>query len=166
MTAPLQALQNVRVQGDRLCFTIDKEPVQLHLGAKVAGSWTKKIKALPASLADKLGITGKTVRTVGSVFDHALDSALTSAAQIRAEKPDVIVACIDTPESLTATLRDAKKQLADGVPLWLVYRKGPGHPLNEAAIRTALRAHGLMDTKVASVSSELTALRFNLRKFT
>jgi hypothetical protein len=166
MTAPLQALQNVMVQADRLCFTIDKHSVQLHLGAKAAGSWAKKIKALPPSLADKLGITGKTVRTVGSVADRALDSALTSAAQIRAEKPDVIVACVDTPESLTATLRDAKKQLAQGVPIWFVYRKGPGHPLNEAAIRATLRAHGLMDTKVASVSPELTALRFNLPKFT
>ena len=164
MTAPLHALQNVKVQSDRLCFTIGKHPLQLHLGAKAAESWAKKIKTHPPSLADKLGITGKTVRTIGPITDRALDSALTSAESIRAEDPDLIVASVDTPETLTATLRDAKKQLAHGVPIWLIYRKGPGHLLNESAIRTCLRTQGLMDTKVASVSPELTALRFNLPK--
>jgi hypothetical protein len=46
----------------------------------------------------------------------------------------------------------------------MVYAKGPGHPLNESAIRSFLRGNGMMDTKVASVSSELTALRFSVRK--
>jgi hypothetical protein len=46
----------------------------------------------------------------------------------------------------------------------MVYQKGPGHALNENWIRTDLRAAGLMDTKVASVSARWTALRFNLRK--
>jgi hypothetical protein len=50
------------------------------------------------------------------------------------------------------------------VPIWMVYAKGPGHPLNESAIRSYLRTNGMMDTKVASVSSELTALRFTIRK--
>jgi hypothetical protein len=56
------------------------------------------------------------------------------------------------------------KQLLQGIPIWFVYPKGPGHPLNESAIRALLRANGMMDTKVASVSDKLTAIRFNLRK--
>jgi hypothetical protein len=163
MRAPLRALQNIRVESDSLHFNLDKDSVQLRLGAVAAKSWAKKIKTPPPTLADKLGITGRTVRTIGPV-EKAVYSALESAALVRAEDPDLIIACIDTPESIAATLREAKKQLAHSIPIWLVYRKGPGHPINEAIIRTTLRAHGLMDTKVASVSDRLTALRFNLPK--
>jgi hypothetical protein len=168
MRAPLRALKDIRVEGESLCFNLDDPtfPFQLHLGAKTAESWAKKIKSPPPTLAAKLGIIGKVVRTIGPVSDKAVFSALCQAALVSARKPDLIVACIDTPESLVATLQEAKAQLARSVPIWLIYRKGPGHPLNESAIRTTLRANGLMDTKVASVSPELTALRFSLPKQT
>jgi hypothetical protein len=104
------------------------------------------------------------VRTIGDIRDENLALALAEAARISATDADLIVACVDTPESLRAALQQAGKQLMNAVPIWLVYAKGPGHPLNESVIRSALRASGMMDTKVASVSSELTALRFNLRK--
>jgi hypothetical protein len=123
LRAPLHALKNVRVEEECLCFSLDKRPIQLHLGAAVAKSWAKKITSPPPTLADKLGVTAKVLRTIGPVSHRALDSVLASAAMIRAEDP--------------------------------------GHPLNEAAICTTLRAQGLMDTKVASVSEFLTALRFN-----
>jgi hypothetical protein len=164
--APLHALHHVRVESASLCFNLDKGPIRLDLGAAAAKSWAKKIKSPPPSLADKLGITGKTVRTIVPRSDRALDSALGSAALISGRNPDVILAFIDTSESLAATLQTAKVQLARSIPIWLIYRKGPGHPINESAIRTCLRAHGLMDTKVSSVSPELTAIRFNLLKQT
>ncbi len=164
LRAPLHALHHVRVESESLCFNIDVGPIRLDLGAAAAKSWAKKIKSPPPSLADKLGITGKTIRTIGPIADRALDSALTSAARISTRNPDLILSYVDTPESLATTLRAAKAQLARSIPIWLVYRKGPGHSLNESAIRTTLRANGLMDTKVASVSAELTALRFNLPK--
>ncbi len=164
MRARLHALKDLRVEEDSLCFNFDNNPMQLRLGAAAAKSWAKKINTPPPSLADKLGITGKTVRTIGPTSDRALDFALNAAALVRAQNPDLIIACVDTPESLTATLREAKAQLARSVPIWLIYRKGSGHPINESAIRTTLRANGLMDTKVASVSAELTALRFSLPK--
>ena len=164
LRAPLHALHHVRVESESLCFNLDQGPIRLDLGAAAAKSWAKKIKTPPRSLADKLAITGKTVRTIGPITDHALDSALTSAARISSRNPDLILSYVDTPEALATTLREAKTQLTRSIPIWLVYRKGPGHPLNEAAIRTTLRAHGLMDTKVASVSADLTALRFNLPK--
>ena len=161
LRAPLHALHHVRVESESLCFNLDKGPIRLELGAAVAKSWAKKIKSPPPSLADKLGITGKTVRTIGLISDKALDSAINSAAQISPRNPDLILSHVDTPGSLATTLREAKAQLARSIPIWLVYRKGAGHQLNESAIRTCLRAKGLMDTKVASVSAELTALRFN-----
>jgi hypothetical protein len=166
LRAPLHALHHVRVESESLCFNLDKGPIRLDLGAAAAKSWARKIKSPPPSLADKLGITGKTLRTIGPITDRALESALGSAALLSARNPDLILAYVDTPESLATTLREAKAQLARSIPIWLIYRKGPGHPLNESAIRTTLRAQGLMDTKVASVSPELTALRFNLPKQT
>ena len=164
LTAPLKALKSIRVESESLCFSLDKHPIQLHLGAKAAESWAKKLKTPPPTLADKLGITGKTIRTIGPIDDKALLSALTSAALVRAEDPEVILAQVDTPEALATTLRAAKPQLDRSVPIWLVYRKGPGHAINEKLIRSTLRALGYMDTKVASVSEHLTALRFNLPK--
>ncbi len=164
MRAPLHTLRDVRVESESLCFNLDKHPIQLRLGAAAAKSWAKKIKSPPPSLADKLGIAGKTVRTIGPISDRALDSAINSAARISARNPDLILSYVDTSESLAATLREAKTQLARSIPIWLVYRKGAGHALNESAIRTCLRAQGLMDTKVASVSAELTALRFSRPK--
>jgi hypothetical protein len=164
LRAPLHAVHHVRVESESLCFNLDKGPVRLDLGAAVAKSWAKKIKSTPPSLADKLGITGKIVRTIGPMADRAVDSALTSATRISSRNPDLILSYVDTPESLATTLREARTQLARSVPIWLVYRKGGGHPLSEAAIRTTLRAHGFMDTKVASVSTELTALRFSRPK--
>jgi len=166
MRAPFRTLHDVRVESESLCFNLDKHPVQLRLGAAAAKSWAKKIKTPPPSLADKLGISGKTVRTIGPISDRSLASAINSATQISPRNPDLILSHVDTPESLAATLREAKAQLARSIPIWLVYRKGPGHPLNESAIRTCLRAQGLMDTKVASISAELTALRFSLPKST
>jgi hypothetical protein len=164
MRAPLHALRDVRVESESLCFNFDERPIQLRLGAAAAKSWVKKINTPPPSLGDKLGITGKTVRTIGPISDRALDAALSSAALLSARNPDVILSYVDTPESLGETLREAKTQLARSIPLWLIYRKGPGHAINESAIRTTLRADGLMDTKVASVSAELTALRFSRPK--
>jgi hypothetical protein len=162
---PLQKLVNVKVQSDRLCFSVDREPVQLYLGTLTAESWAKKVKAPTRSLAQKLGITGETVvRTMGNITDRALLSALDEAASISAREANLIIACVDTPESLITTLRDAEKQLAQSVPIWLVYRKGLGHPINESIIRSHLRSGGMMDTKVAAVSTEWTALRFNLPK--
>jgi hypothetical protein len=164
LRAPLHTLHHVRVESASLCFNLDVGAVRLDLGVAAAKSWAKKIKSVPPSLSDKLGITGKIVRAIGPITDRALDFALTSAARISARDPDLILSYVDTPESLATTLRAAKAQLARSIPIWLIYRKGPGHPLNESAIRTTLRANGLMDTKVASVSAELTALRFNLPK--
>jgi hypothetical protein len=167
MTAPLNALKNIRVESEALCFTHREHAIRLRLGAKAAESWARKIRTPPPTLSDKLGITGKIVRTIGPV-EKPINSALESAALVGPENsamnPDIIIACIDTPESLASTLREAKKQLARSIPIWLVYRKGPGHAINEAIIRTTLRAQGLMDTKVASVSDHLTALRFNRPK--
>jgi hypothetical protein len=77
---------------------------------------------------------------------------------------DLAIARINTPEDLFGSLRKTASLLEKGVALWLIYPKGQGHALREADVRSAARAVGLIDTKVASVSASLTALRFIKRK--
>jgi len=158
-------IKNVKVQADCLCFTVGREAVQLVLGSAVAAKWAVILATPPASLARKLGITDKTVvRTIGEIEDEGLKSALAEAGRISSKDANLIVACVDTPASLHGALKQAGAALAKGVPMWVVYAKGPGHPLNETAIRDFLRGSGLMDTRVASVSGALTALRFSKLK--
>lgn len=162
---PFSEIKGVKAQPDGLRFTVGGERVQLCLGPSVAAKWAAAIASPPPSLSRKLGITNETVvRAIGNTTDENLKSALQEAVSISAKDPDLIVACVDTPESLQETFKQARKQLLKSVPIWMVYAKGPGHPLNESAIRSFLRANGMMDTKVTSVSSQLTALRFSVRK--
>jgi hypothetical protein len=52
----------------------------------------------------------------------------------------------------------------DGVAIWIAYRKGPGHAISESDVRSAGLATGIVDVKVASVSAQLTTLKFVKRK--
>lgn len=158
-------LQNVEVQSGRLSFNSDGDRVQLFLGTSQAKKWAEAIKKPPPSLAHKLGISDKTVvRVIGDCTDEALSEALGESPQISTKNPDLIVACVETPENLAAAIRTAKPRLLKATPIWMVYPKGSGHPLNESMIRSLLRSSGMVDTKVASVSNRLTALRFNLQR--
>ena len=148
-----------------LRFTVGVDKVQLVLGPSVAEKWAAVMSSPPAPLNKKFGISDQTVvRVVGDVDSGELKGALASAARISSTSADLIVACVDSPESLRVALKLVESDLRRGAPIWMVYAKGPGHALNETAIRSTMRAAGFMDTKVASVSSELTALRFSQQK--
>jgi hypothetical protein len=161
---PFGEIKNVKADGDRLCFTVGGEAIKLDMGP-AAAKWAAAITGPPPTLARKLGISDKTiVRVIGDCADETLREALAEVAGIAARNSDLIVACVDSTESLHSALREAKTQLVKGVPIWMVYAKGPSHAVNETSIRALLRENGLIDTKVASVSSKLTALRFVYRK--
>lgn len=161
---PFGELQQVEAQDGRLRFCVGREQVQLHLGL-AAAEWAETITSPPPSLARKLGISDKTiVRTIGEVTGEALNEALAQASGVEDRDATLIVACVDSEESLHNVLQAARPQTNRGIPIWIVYAKGQGPALNETAIRSLLRDNGLMDTKVASVSAKLTALRFSLRK--
>lgn len=162
---PFSDIKEVKVLSEGLRFKVGGERVELLLRSSVGAKWAAAITGPPPSLSRKLGITNKTVvRTIGEIRDNGLKDAIQEAARVSSRDADLIVACVDTPESLKAALKQARKQILDSVPIWIVYAKGPGHALNETAIRSLLRENGLMDTKVASVSNGLTALRFNHRQ--
>jgi len=162
---PFADLKAVEAKGDRLCFTVAGDRIELALGKDQAAKWAAAILAGPTPLAKKLGITGETVvRAVGENADEALNEALAEASAITARNATLIVACVETPAELSATLKKTGNELAAGVPIWIVYPKGKGHAINEAKVRELVMPIGLVDTKVAAVSSRLTAMRFNLRR--
>lgn len=162
---PLAKMQHVRASDDALEFVVEGEPFALLLGKTLAARWADAIRKPPASLARKLGITPETtVRVIGTVDDDVLEEALAEARAVASGKGDVVVARVETPGDLAAALRRAAKDLERGTPIWLIYRKGPGHALNESIVRSTALAAGIVDTKVAAVSFTLTGLRFVKRK--
>jgi hypothetical protein len=55
MSVPLDALKNLRVESESLCFNLGKRPMRLHLGAKAAESWARKIKTQTAHARRQAG---------------------------------------------------------------------------------------------------------------
>lgn len=162
---PFARMKQVRADGEWLRFTFEDESVALQLGGEMAAKWAKTLLKPPPSLAKKLGITPETtVRMIGTVDDSALKGALAEAKDISDRKGDLILARVNTPADLSAALRKSANQLKSGTPIWFIYRKGPGHPLNENEVRKTALATGIVDTKIAAVSAEFSALRFVKRR--
>lgn len=162
---PFAKIENIRADGDNLRLAFEDDSVCLQLGSAVAAKWAEAMLKPPPSLAKKLGIlTGITVCVIGHADASALAAALAEAKAVSKSKGDLILARVDTPADLSAALRKAASQLADGIPIWFIYPKGPGHPLNENMVRSIALATGIVDTKIASVSKELSALRFVKRR--
>ncbi len=162
---PFAEMKRITADGEWLRFEINHEPVALQLGPSIAAKWADALLKPPPSLAKKIGITSETtVRTIGAMDDATLKAALKEAGSVSKSKGDLILARVDTPADLKTALAKAAGQLATGTPIWFVYRKGPGHPLNENEVRATALATGIVDTKIAAVSQELSALRFVKRR--
>ena len=158
---PFAKMKLVRADGSWVRFTFEGEAVALELGDGMAAKWFEALLKPPPTLAKKLGITPETtVRMIGPIDDSALKCALAEAKVVSGRKGDLILARVDTPVDLHAVLKTSADQLKAGVPIWFIYRKGPGHPLNENQVRETALATGIVDTKIAAVSAEFSALRF------
>src|SRR6201998_131058 len=154
---PFAKMKLVRADGSWVRFTFEGEVVALELGDGMAAKWAEALLKPPPTLAKKLGITPETtVRMIGPVDDAALKSALAEEKAVSKRNGYLILARVDTPADLSAALKRAADQLKAGVPIWFVYRKGPGHPLNENQVRETALATGIVDTKIASVSAEFS----------
>jgi len=162
---PIAKMSSVKAERDKLRFTIEGDSVALSLGADMAAKWAEALLKPPPTLAKKLGISSDTtVWMIGSVDDPSLKAALDEAKSVSKRTGSLILARVDTPAELHSALTRAADQLSAGTPIWFIYRKGPGHPLNENLVRTAALATGIVDTKVASVSAVFSALRFVKRR--
>jgi hypothetical protein len=162
---PIAEMKQVRAEGGRLRFKFGEEVVALELGNALASKWAEVLLKPPPGLAKKLGITAETtVWMIGKADDDALKMALAEAKKVSARKGDLILASVETPKDLQAALAVTADELAVGVPIWFIYRKGSGHALHESTVRAAGLAAGVVDTKAAAVSQSCTALRFVKRK--
>jgi hypothetical protein len=125
----------------------------------------KATDAPPPTLAKKLGITpGTKINVIGSVDDDALHGALAEGQIAMRGKPDVIIARVNTRPELEGAFERSLKLVLDGAHLWIVYRKGNGHAINETDVRETGLAAGIVDVKIAAVSELLTGLKFVRRK--
>jgi hypothetical protein len=158
--APISSLTQITVHGDQLRFLAGQDQVTLNLGANLAQSWTRRLTAPPPSLAAKLGISTETrLVLIGECDDDTLRAAIAGPAPAAGKPANLILASVRTIADLNYAL-DVYSTLQTNPPIWIIYPKGPGKPLRENDVRNTLRSEGFIDTKVASVSAALTALRF------
>lgn len=125
----------------------------------------KATDAPPPTLAKKLGITSDTkIKLIGKVDDEALRIALAEGQMAPRGNAEVIIARVNTRPELEAAFERSLKLVLNGAHLWIVYRKGKGHPINESDVRDTGLAAGIVDVKIAAVSERLTGLKFVRRK--
>jgi hypothetical protein len=157
----LSAISNVAAYGSNLVFTVGPDQVELRLGADASRRWAKAIQTPPPSLATKLGISTATrLSVVGNIESDELKQALADAVPASGKQVDLVLLCVNSQSELQQCF--AAKTYTS--PLWVVYPKGAKSEVKESALRDFLRGRGFVDTKVASVSARLTALRFVKRK--
>ena len=73
----LDALTELRLDDDALCFRFGTESVVMRLGAGLAGIWAKAMVTPPPSLRSKLGLAaGARAFCVGFFDDGALEAAV------------------------------------------------------------------------------------------
>jgi hypothetical protein len=160
----IASLTQVSAQDGHLRFRAGEDAVVLALGVDLAQRWAKKMVAPPPTLAAKLGISSQSnLWVIGDFSDEGLRETIDSAAASESKRPDLILASVKTAADLNHAL-DLYATIIPAItalpPMWIIYPKGPHKPIGETEIRNTLRRESFMDTKVASVSPVLSALRF------
>jgi hypothetical protein len=162
---PFSEMKAVKAEAAQLSFRTGSNRLCLQLGESAAAKWAQAILSPPPTLAKKLGIENcAVVRVMGTVDDVSLQEVLARSQVGGRGKVDVVLACVNTPAELKEALNKTAEDVESGAALWMIYRKGPKHAINESDVRAAGLATGIVDVKVASVSSALTALKFVKRK--
>jgi hypothetical protein len=157
----LSAVSGLAIRGENLVFTAGRDRVELGLGPEAAQRWAKAIRTPPPSLAGKLGISRATrVSVLGDIQSEELKQALGEAAPASEKEVDLVLLCVNSQSELQHYLAAETYTC----PLWVVYPKGANSGVKESDLRDLLRGREFIDTKVASVSATLTALRFVKRK--
>lgn len=163
-SVPLESIHDVSAEAASLYFQVGRDRVELRLGTQAAVRWAKAIMN-PPTLAQKLGISrDKRIRILGSTQDEALQDSFRQAASEPGGDTDVLFFLVQTPKELEELLARSQILKTPGGSVWVVYPKGKGKEISEAHVRGTMRALGMVDTKIASVSEDLTALRFSHRK--
>jgi hypothetical protein len=162
---PLSSLTGVSTHGDKLVFRVGQDPVELRLGTEAAQRWAKAIATPLPSLATKLGISCATkLLVIGKVESDELKAAVAEAGAVGGRGANLIMVCASSRSEMDHALAQWFKGDTSSGLLWIVFPKGASSEVKESGLRELLRSRGFMDTKVASVSAKLTAIRFNKSK--
>jgi len=154
---PWSEMSAVSARENKLHFKVGPDCVELNLGPEVAQRWAKVIATPLPTLAHKLGISSSTkLSVIGTAKSEELKAAIAEGSLARGKDADLILICVNSQLELDRYV--AGKTYSK--PLWIIYPKGPTSEVKESAVRTLLRSQGFIDTKVASVSADRTALRF------
>jgi hypothetical protein len=154
---PWAEMSAVSACDSRLHFKVGRDHVELNLGPEIAQRWAKVIASPLPTLAHKLGISSTTkLSVIGNVKSKELEAAIAEGSRATEKDADLVLICVNSQLELDRYL--AAKTYSK--PLWIIYPKGSTSGVKESAVRTFLRSQGFIDTKVASVSADLTALRF------
>ncbi len=150
------------LDGASLNLTVSGEPLALELGAKEAGKWLAALQKPAPTLAEKLGVSAaRPAFVLGAIDDAALQAALAGAMTRDVQQAAVLIAILRDEADLSAAISQALA--APNLPVWCVYAKGKSASPSDAEIRAAMRARGLIDTKISAVSDTLTATRYRMR---
>lgn len=156
---PRAGISRVAVEEGELVLWAEGGRLVLELGASEAAKWQAYLQKPRPSLASKLGIGAERPAFVmGRPDDRELETALLGAVAVSPERAHVLLAITHSEADLAAALDVARAH--PRLLLWCIYEKGKTATLGDTAIRSALRAHGYIDTKSCSVSDRLTATRY------
>ncbi len=152
-------MRDVTIVGDALVIRTDTQEARFELGEPVAERWLRMIRE-PKGLLEKLEVGPASRVAVVSVQDTPFLTAIRELAasvvegRVPAGAP-VIFFGADTREALDK-IPLLRARMADAGALWVVRPKG-SKAISEADVLGALRAAGLVDTKVVAFSKTHTA---------
>jgi len=149
----------------------NRQTLVLELGAD-ARKWAERIRNPPSRL-DKLGVKAtSTVALIGGKRAFAGQDLRAFAGEIEARgarvsksapigtETDLVVFLVVEAREDLAEIAELVAPLRAGGALWTLRRKGATAAVSENDVRSAARAAGLTDVKVAAFSDERTADKF------
>jgi hypothetical protein len=156
---PFEDIRSTAVEADSLIVSTADHESRFELGAGVADRWIQLIKQ-PKGLFEKLEIGLLTRAAVVDIRDTAFLAALRRRAASVAEGrvpqgAPVIFFGVETKDALRK-IQLLRARMTDSGVLWLVRQKG-SKAVTETEVYQAVRAAGLVDTKVVAFSKTHTA---------
>ena len=156
---PFEDMRDVSPDGDALVVKTTDQEARFEVGAPVAERWVRLIKE-PKSLFEKLEVGAESRVAVVDVHDSLFLTALrertASVAEGRVpEGAPVVFFGAETRDALRKVQLLRARMIDTGV-LWIVRPKG-SKTIAEADVYEAVKANGLVDTKVVAFSKTHTA---------
>jgi hypothetical protein len=157
--------QASQLAGASWYFASDRIQLNCVLVPKSRSDGAKAIATPLPSLASKLGISRTTkLLVLGNIESEELKAAIAEAGAVEGSEANLVLICASSRSELDHSLAQWFKGKTCSGPLWIVHPKGAQSEVKGSALRELLRSRGFIDTKIASVSAKLTAIRFNKSK--